>query len=177
MRRSHLIAGLLLATCVGLAIADEPKTDSADANDLLRTGLAKSKKEGKPLFLVFGSPTCRWCRIFEKYHADNEVAAVTNQHLVLVNVDIEENPGGQKLYEKHGKMTRGVPAWTILDADGRTLVDSDNGQGNVGFPYQDAEIEHYFSAYKKACPQLTEKEVELLAAKLKEVRPKPRTTE
>ena len=106
-----------------------------------------------------------------KYHADPAVSGVINKHLVLVKVDVEENAGGQEMYDEYGK-ARGVPAFVIINAAGRVLADSGDGDKNIGFPYQPDEVDRYFAVMKTACPKLTEAEVQLLRDKLKEVRPK-----
>jgi hypothetical protein len=98
------------------------------------------------------------------------VSRVLDQYLVRVEVDIVKNPGGEALYQKYGTQ-RGVPAWTILNAQGKVLADSGDGRENVGFPYQPEEVARYVKALQKACPKLTEAEVELLKKKLKEAGP------
>jgi hypothetical protein len=50
------------------------------------------------------------------------------------------------------------------------LVDSDNGNGNVGYPAEENEIEHYVKALKKTAPALSDSECEILVAKLKDYR-------
>jgi hypothetical protein len=109
--------------------------------------------------------------VFDKYHADPAVSRTLGNYLVVVHIDIAKNPGGKELYEKYGTQ-RGVPAWTILDADEKVLADSGDGKDNVGFPFEPNEVAYYFKVLKKTCPKLTDKDVELLTEKLKEVGPK-----
>jgi hypothetical protein len=170
MTRSLITLGLLAAVALPLPAADEPK-GKPPAADLLADGLARAKKEDKRVFLVFGSPSCGWCKVFDRYHADPDVGRVTGRHLVLVKVDVVENAGGQALYKKYGT-DRGVPAWVLLGPGAAVLADSGDGQANVGFPYQPHEVAHYLKALRKACPGLSDAEAELLAGKLKEVSPK-----
>jgi hypothetical protein len=170
MKRS-LISLTVLIAFAGFLPADEPKAKGPAAADLLSAGLERAKKEDKRVFLVFGSPTCGWCRVFEGYHANPDVSRVTGKHLVLVKVDIVENAGGEAMYKKYGT-DRGVPAWVILAADATVLADSGDGKDNVGFPAEPNEITHYVKALKKACPKLEDGEVELLTDKLKAARPK-----
>jgi Highly conserved protein containing a thioredoxin domain len=170
MTRPAIVLGVVLASCL-LSSADEPKDKGIAAAQLRSAGLAQAKKEDKQLFLIFGSPSCGWCRVFEKYHADDAVTKVISKHLVLVKVDVEENPGGQEMYDEYGK-ARGVPAFVILNAAGKVLADSGDGDKNIGFPFKPEEVESYFVAMKSACPKLTYAEVQVLRDKLKEVRPK-----
>ncbi len=171
MSRVLATLAVLLASGSTALAADEPKVKGPPAAGLLADGLKQAGKEDKRVFLVFGSPTCGWCKLLEKYHADPEVSQLLAKHLVIVKVDIVENAGGQELYKKYGT-DRGVPAWTILAPDGTVLTDSGDGRDNVGFPAEPQEIAHYFKALRKACPKVSDEDVKLLTARLKDVRPK-----
>jgi hypothetical protein len=169
MYRYALVA-LLLVTPVR---AEEPEKEKKGppAADLLAEGLAKAKKDGTRVFLIFGSPSCGWCRYLDKYHSDPEVERVVRKYFVLVKVDIVTNPGGEEMYKKYGT-DRGVPAWSVLAADAKVVADSGDGRSNVGFPYEDREIEHYLKAVRAAVPSIAGTEVDLLARKLREIGPK-----
>jgi len=167
---ASLAAVLILSPSVG---ADEPANGSKGppAAELLANGLAAAKKDGKQVFLIFGSPTCGWCKYFDKFHTDAEVARIVGKYFVLVKVDIVTNPGGEEMYKKYGS-DRGVPAWTLLNPDGKGIGDSGDGRDNVGFPYEEKEVAHYLKAIRAAAPKLTEAEVDLLMRKLAQVGPK-----
>jgi thiol-disulfide isomerase/thioredoxin len=167
LRLTSVVAVLLLAAPVR---SDDPEK-GPPANDLLADGLAKAKKDDKQVFLVFGTPGCVWCKYLEKFHADPAVAKVVGKYFVIVKVDLVTNPGGEELYRKYGT-DRGVPAWTILDANSKVVADSGDGQDNVGFPYEPHEVEHYVKVVRKAAPAMTDAEAELLVAKLREIGPK-----
>jgi len=111
--------------------------------------------------------------VFEAYHADSAVSRIIDKHLIIVDVDFVKNPGGDKMYEKYGTQ-RGVPAWTVLDANQKVLADSGDGKENVGFPYEPKEIEHYVKALKKTCPKISDDDMQVLAKKLKEIGDKKR---
>jgi hypothetical protein len=86
---------------------------------------------------------------------------------VLVDIDVVKNAGGEKVYEKYGPQ-RGVPAWTIMDASQKVLVDSMRKKENVGFPYEPHEVAHFLDALKKSCPALSEEELRVLKDRLDE---------
>jgi hypothetical protein len=86
---------------------------------------------------------------------------------VLIDIDIAKNPGGKELYEKYGS-SRGVPAWTIMDAAQKVLADSMHGKENVGFPYEPEEVAHFFDALRKSCPGLGNEELQVLKERLDE---------
>ena len=87
--------------------------------------------------------------------------------MVVVDIDVAKNPGGEKLYEKYGEQ-RGMPAWTILDSDKKVLVDSMHKKENVGFPFAPHEVAHFFDVLKKTCPELSEAELKELKDRLDE---------
>lgn len=153
--------------------ADDTKKDEKGppADKLLAEGLAKANKDQKQVFLMFGSPTCGWCKYLDKYHADAEVEKVVGKYFVLVKVDVVTNPGGEEMYKKYGT-DRGVPAWTVLAPDKKVLADSGDGTDNVGFPYEDKEVEHYIKAVRTSAPKITDAEVALLTKKLRDIGPK-----
>jgi thiol-disulfide isomerase/thioredoxin len=169
MFRVALLAAVLLPLPV--TRAQDPEKKGPPAADLLAEGLAKAKNEDKRVFLVFGSPTCGWCKYLDKYHADAEVEKVVGKYFVIVKVDVVTNPGGEEMYKKYGT-DRGVPAFTVLDAESRVLADSGDGDKNVGFPYTDAEIEQYVKVLRASLPKVTDAEVDLLVKKLRATGPK-----
>jgi thiol-disulfide isomerase/thioredoxin len=167
-----------LSFMVVLMLASPVRADDAEkekkgppADELLTEALSKAKKDDKRVFLIFGSPSCGWCKYFAKYHADAEVGKVVGKYFVLVKVDVVTNPGGEEMYQKYGT-DRGVPAWTLLTPDTKVLTDSGNGRDNVGFPYEDKEVEHYIKAIRAAAPKMTDAEAALLVKKLHDIGPK-----
>ncbi len=157
--------------------AEDPKPKGEPADKLLATGLATAKKDGKVVFLAFGSPTCGWCKYLDKFHERQAVAGVLGKKVVTVKVDVVDNPGGQKLYDQYAPEPGGVPVWVFLSADGKVLSDSfaegkANKKQNVGFPYEPAEVAHYEKALRAALPKLTDTEVSGLLKELKDAGPK-----
>jgi hypothetical protein len=171
MRLAIAILGTVIVSAPIVLQADEPKADGAPATKLRADGLKQAKADDKRVFLIFGSQGCGWCKVFDKYHADSDVARVLGKYLVIVKISTDENPGGQEMYLEYGKQ-RGVPAFSVLDSGGNVLADSGDGGKNIGFPYQPHEIEHYFTALADAFPAIRDSDIALLREKLKEVRPK-----
>lgn len=71
-------------------------------------------------------------------------------------VDIFKTKAGENLYERYGKA--GTPSWTIFDLKGQVIVDSDNGNGNVGYPAKEEELNHYVYALHKAVSNISQSE-------------------
>lgn len=140
-------------------------------SDTLALLLQHSNTANKKLFMVFGWEGCSWCRIFDKYHEDSTVHAILSNYFMIAKVDMMKSKAGVDLYKTYGK--EGTPSWTIFDATGQVVIDSDdNGKGNVGYPAQENELAHYVRALKKAVPVISEQECTVLVDKLKEYRNK-----
>jgi uncharacterized protein YyaL (SSP411 family) len=176
MSRILLLIAFAMLSAVAHADDPKPKAKGPPATEVLADGLAVAKKDGKAVFLAFGSPTCGWCKYLDKYHARPVVAKTLGQHLVFVKVDIVENPGGDELYKKYTPEEGGVPVWVILSSDGKVLADSfaevKGKKQNVGFPYEPAELAHYQQALRTAIPKLTDTEAAEVLKELKDSGPK-----
>jgi thioredoxin-related protein len=138
----------------------------ADKSDTLKLLLNNSKSRSKNLFLLFGWQGCGWCRMFDKYHNDPQVKEILYKYFLIITIDIYKSKAAEELYKKYGK--DGTPSWTIFNLNGEVIVDSDNGKGNVGYPANEVELNHYIYALKKAAPKLSNSEIEILSTKLKE---------
>jgi Protein of unknown function, DUF255 len=178
MRRFLLCLLLIPAVCRADDAKDKPPAKAEPAADVLAAALAKAKSDGKAVFLAFGSPSCGWCKVLDRYHARPAVAAITGRHLVMAKVDIEENPGGDKMYAKYSPPgVQGVPTWVILSADGAVLADSfeevkGGEKKNVGFPAAPNELAHYEKVMRTALPKLSADDLATLMAELRDAAPK-----
>jgi len=142
--------------------------DQPEKSDTLTLLLKNSSDHHKKLFLVFGWQGCGWCRVFDKYHQDSAVNAILGKYFCIAGIDIYKTKTGADLYKKYGKA--GTPSWTIFDLKGNILVDSDDGNGNIGYPAEESELEYYVLCLKKAAPTISDNECEILLAKLKDYR-------
>ena len=168
--RTALVSVLVFATA---GFADDPPAKEPPATEVLAAALARAKTGDQAVFLAFGSPTCGWCKYLDKYHARPAVTKLLGKHLTFAKVDIVTNPGGDELYKKYAPKGGGVPVWVILSADGKVLADSfHEKEGNVGFPSDPHEQDHYRAALKKAVPKLTAEDLDVVMAELKEAQPK-----
>lgn len=139
--------------------------------DLFASLLKRSKVENKRIFLVFSFRGCAWCKVFENYHNDPAVSRILSKHFIVKKIDINETQGGQNLCKTYGKL--GFPSWTIIDSNKNVIMDSDkDGNGNIGYPDRENEIDYYINALRKADPSLVELEETLLKQKLREYTPK-----
>lgn len=137
-----------------------------NAEEVLTKGLADAAAEGKKVFLHFGAPWCGWCHRLEDWMARPEVAAVLGKDFVDVKIDIDRMTGGKTVLTRYRPEDGGIPWFAFVSPQGKALVTSDGPKGNVGFPYEPHEIDHFIHALNRARVKITEPEVDALRASL-----------
>jgi thiol-disulfide isomerase/thioredoxin len=166
----------VLATLVATASLAVPALSGPDAPPAASVVVGKAQekaaKENKKVFVGFTASWCGWCKRMAKTLSDPQVAAIMDKYFVSVWLDVQEqpekasleNPGAEELMDKMGGNGQGIPFHYFTDAKGKKLMDSkrpasgeDKG-GNVGCPYEEAEIAHWMKMLKSAAPKMTEAE-------------------
>jgi thiol:disulfide interchange protein len=148
-----------------LAFLKKYEATKTPAADLLTAALAQAKEKNKLVFLHFGAPWCGWCHRFEDWMATPEIHAILAKDFIDLKIDEERNPGAEDVQKKYPKRG-GIPWFAFLDADGKVLADSNGEKGNIGFPAAPEEVAHFAAMLKKAKRQISDSEVETLAASL-----------
>lgn len=157
-----------------VAFLDAHKAAYLDASAVLAAGMERAKKENKRVFLHFGAPWCVWCHRLEDWMARPEVAAILGKEFVDIKIDEDRMIGGKDVEKTHrGADKGGIPWFAFVDAaDGKTLATSDGPKGNVGFPAQPEEIEHFMTMLK-ACKNITADDAATLKKSLEAKPEKP----
>ncbi len=153
-----------------LAFLEQHAATPRVAADVVASGIAAAKKDGKRVFLHFGAPWCGWCHRLEDWMARPEIAALLAKDFVDVKVDNDRMVGGKDVYTAQlaaaGQQAGGIPWFVFLDADGKVLAHANGPQGNVGFPYQPAEVAHFAAMLRAARVNLTDADVAALERSL-----------
>ena len=149
-----------------LAFLKEHEARPAAAATVLADAMATAKKDGKRVFLHFGAPWCGWCHRLEDWMARDAIATLLAKDFVDVKIDNDRMTGGKQVYEQQlaaaGQKASGIPWFVFLDADGRILAHATGSKGNVGFPYQPEEVEHFVTMLNAAKQKLSDADVALL---------------
>ncbi|MFO1077192.1 MAG: thioredoxin family protein [Planctomycetota bacterium] len=157
-----------------LALLKEHEAKPLDATEVLIAGRAAAKAAGKRVFLHFGAPWCGWCHRLEDWMARPEIAAVLGKEFVDVKIDIDRMTGGKDVYAQQlaaaGVEASGIPWFVFLGEDGKLLANATGPTGNVGFPYQPEEVEHFGAMLHAAKANLTAEEIQGLLRSLTENR-------
>jgi thiol-disulfide isomerase/thioredoxin len=167
--KRFLSATLLSAALLcSAAIAQTPKT-SAELLDAARKQAAAEKKH---VFVRFTASWCGWCKRMDGVLTSKAIKPIWDKYFVTVPIVVLETPanrkletfGGEALLEKQGGKDQGIPFFYFMDASGKTLANSmrpangtDKG-GNLGCPYEPAEVEFFMSLLKTAAPAMTDAE-------------------
>jgi thiol:disulfide interchange protein len=128
---------MFFALIAGCHPAREPKASTenlaaiynpaADAKADVAAALGKAKRDHKRVLVMFGGNWCVWChRLHTVLLNDAAIATLLRSKYELVMVDIDNNKVLLASYDK-GHERHGYPFLTVLDADGRVLVNQETG--------------------------------------------------
>ncbi|RBP40563.1 uncharacterized protein DUF255 [Roseimicrobium gellanilyticum] len=156
---------LSLATVPAHGAGEKKDYPPTAAQDALEAACKQASAESKMVFVKSGFPECGWCRVFDRYHAASDVQQILGKYYVVVAIDTSYMPDGRAVFSKLAKP--GAPSWVIIAPDKTVIVDSYATAGNVGYPLQPKETEHYTAALKKATPKITDQELQTLSQQIK----------
>ena len=118
--------------------------------------------------VYFSAPWCGWCHKLDDYLRTPEIAKIFNGAFVPVKIDVDRMTGGKEMSEGYGATEDdGIPFFVILDANGEKLADSRTPEGNVGFPVEPFEIDHFIKLLEKTGKQLSASQLALIETGLK----------
>jgi hypothetical protein len=154
---------LLAAGRTGLAQEKSGYSQTA-ANDAVEAACQQAAKESKVVFIKSGIPECDWCRFFDCYHRLPEVQKIVGKYCVVVAIDAENMPDGNKVFSRYA--VPATPAWVIITPQKKVIIDSYAPEGNVGYPLEPNETTYYLAALKKATPAITDDELKTLSVQI-----------
>jgi thioredoxin-related protein len=145
-----------------------PRTD---ARAVLDAALARVAKDDKRVFLHFGAPWCGWCHRLDDFLARPDMAAVLGPDFVDAKVDVDRMDHGKEVLATFRKGdSGGIPWFVILDGQGKALATSDGPKGNVGYPAQPHEIEHFLAMLKQTARRMGPGQLDQIEAALRQAR-------
>ncbi|AWM41355.1 thiol:disulfide interchange protein precursor [Gemmata obscuriglobus] len=146
---------------------DRYKAEPKKAADVLAAALADATKTDRKVILHFGAPWCGWCLKLDAWLARPDIAALVGKDYVDVKIDQDRMIGAKEVFEKyHPEKSGGIPWFVVLDGAGKALVTSDGPKGNIGFPAEPGEIEHFAKMITATRKRLTDQELDTLKAAL-----------
>jgi thiol:disulfide interchange protein len=140
-----LIVSLILLGCV-TAVAQEPAARNkdlltsvqpapglypanADANKEIQEALTRAASEHRRVFLVFGADWCYDCHVLDHALHEGEAGKIVSEKFLLVHINIGEGEKNADLVKEYKiPLDKGVPAVAVLDASGKLLYSSGQGE-------------------------------------------------
>jgi thioredoxin-related protein len=140
-----------------------------DAHRLLEEALSRATSDDKRVFLTFGAPWCGWCHRLRDWLDQPEVAAILSRDFIVTRVDIDRSKGGKEVMSSYrGARSGGIPWYTILDTNGKSLATADGPQGNIGYPFKPEEIDLFVGLIKGQARHIDEPQLQTLRRSLVE---------
>lgn len=104
--------------------------EKADASEEIAEAVAKAKKNGRRVILMFGGNWCYDCHVLDLAFHQPDVAPLMERNFYVVHVDIgTDGKKNRDIAAKYGTvLDKGVPALAILDGDGKLLMGQQNGE-------------------------------------------------
>jgi thioredoxin-related protein len=145
------------------------KVTPKDAKLVLDEALSRATADDKRVLLTFGAPWCGWCHRLHDWLARPKIAAILDRDFIIAQVDIDRMAGGKDVMSRYRPGDGGgIPWFAILDAKGKSLVTSDGPGGNIGYPAQPKEIDHFLAMVKGQARRIDDRQVDQLRESLQE---------
>jgi serine/threonine-protein kinase len=143
-----------------------------DAETVLQAALATASSEGKRVFLRFGSPWSKsgyWSNILDDFLARPEIQPIMARDFVDANVHLDRM---NRSLELEGRFVekpaqQGIPWIAILDSQGKVLITSNGKNGNIGYPGQPEEIDHFMKMLRSSAKTITPEEMKTIESTLR----------
>ena len=145
MTMRRILPTLLLASAAVLAVAcnssEVPATPttafrvhaifdhSADAVTQVRDAMAEAARQHKRVLLDFGGNWCGDCQILDYYFHQPPNEGLIDKSYIVVDIDIGHMDHNVAIANQYGVTLRhGVPALSIIDAQGHVLYSQNDGE-------------------------------------------------
>jgi hypothetical protein len=103
------------------------------------------------------------------------VAPLLKKEFIAVRLDFDRGIGAKDIEKRYIDKEQGLPWFAFIDGDGQAIVTSTAPTGNVGFPWEPAEVAHFKTMLEKlpkASRHLTDAEIAGLVKSLEDFRKK-----
>lgn len=104
--------------------------EQADAKSDIAAALAKAKQENRRVLIQWGGNWCGWCKLLDKaLKGDKQLARKILYEYDVVHVDVGHFDKNMELAKGYGAdLASGVPFLTVLDAEGKVVVNQETGE-------------------------------------------------
>lgn len=132
-----------------------------DAETLLSAALQQAQSEDKSVLLRVGGPYCGWCKVLTRFLDGHH--STFEKDYVNLKIDYMRMTHGTDVANRFApEKGMGDPWMVILDPTGKVLVTSIGPDGNIGYPYQLAEIDHFLTMLTTTRKRLTDADLTMI---------------
>lgn len=129
--------------------------ENADAKTDIAAAVARAKKENKRVLVMYGGNWCGWCyKLHDVLKTNREVARTLLYDYELVMVDIGHMDKHQDIVKAYGAEIKGVPFLTVLDGDGKVVVNQPTEPLEEGGDHHNPDLVQAFLNKHKTEPQV-----------------------
>jgi len=147
-----------------LALLKEHEAPHLAAAAVLKAASERASSSGRKLLVHFGAPWCPWCHKLDDWLASEEVAPLIAKDYVDLKIDQDRMEGAKQVEAAIGMPAKeGIPWFAIVDpATGKALATSQAEKGNIGYPAEDAEIDHFMKMVESTRSHLCDADLQAL---------------
>ena len=139
--------------------------EKLDAEDRLADALKTAAEQNKRVLVRVGTPYCGWCKVLNKFMHQHQDLFATDY--VDLKIDTSRMTHGEEVASRYAPQgSQGVPWMVILDEAGKVLSDSVGPKGNIGYPMEPEEVDHFLTMLRRSRERLTDRDLEKIATDL-----------
>lgn len=143
--------------------------EKVDAEELLAAALKRATAEDKRVLVHVGTPYCGWCKVLTRFL--DEQSAIFSRDYVDLKLDTLRMTHGEAVAARYlPEGSNGVPWMVILDASGKVLSTGVGPGGNIGYPYDPAEVEHFLAMLSSTRQRLGDDDLQAVRVGLEKYR-------
>jgi thiol-disulfide isomerase/thioredoxin len=119
----------------------------ADSTAEIAAALDAARRDHKRVLLEFGANWCGWCyKLYDVFKKNAEIAPIVRNEYQLVLVDIDTQA---KVFDRYVPKSerKGVPFLTVLDSDGKVLVNQETGALEDGPKHDPKKVKTFLTKW------------------------------
>lgn len=141
--------------------------DHPTAESLLVDARMRAAKSDKSVLVYCVSASSSWSRKLEEFFEAH--APELERDYILVKIDNARMPSGRKVAQRLGMLAdSGLPWMAIVSAVGDVPITSNGPNGNIGYPVEPPEIDHFVAMIKKTARHSSAEEIAALETALRQ---------